>query len=160
VSGNGGLRVAHINVRSFVPYPCLGKLGCGIRPSLDPSIDNYVLVCSDRSIGRRGDGIVLYINESLQFFPIGLDVPPVGTLTDTVAVSLHLARDRQVAVTCVYRHPSAPSSDLHFIKSYLSCACITDAIICLDNFNVNILGQIDCYSPNCYSIASLFFLGN
>lgn len=119
---------------------------------MDPSIDNYVLVCSDRSIGRRGDGIVLYINESLQFFSIGLGVPPVGTLTDTVAVSLHLARDRRVAVTCVYRHPSAPSSDLHFIESYLSCVtCITDAIICLDNFNVNILGQIDCYLPNSIS---------
>ena len=70
-------------------------------------IDDYVLVRSNKFTGRRGGGVALYIDEPLQFSPIDLGVPPVGTLTDIVAVSLQLARGRRVAVICVYRPPGA-----------------------------------------------------
>ena len=119
-------------------------------------IDNYVLVRSDRATGRGGS-VALHIDESLQFSPIGLGVLPIDTLTDIVTVSLYLAHGRRVVVVCVYCPPGAPLSDLHFIESYLFCeACITDAIVCLGDFNVDILGQID-YNAK-LNIASLFSL--
>ena len=48
-------------------------------------------------------------------------------------------------------------SDLHFIELCLSCAaCITDAIVCLGDFNVDIFGQIDYNAKLLLDIALLF----
>ena len=78
-------------------------------------IDNYA-----RSLGqihricRRGGGItlyIIYIDESLQFSPIGLGV---GTLIDIVAVSLHLARSRRS-----YLRISYPPGIYHFLTCIL-----------------------------------------
>ncbi|KYN28168.1 hypothetical protein ALC57_02414, partial [Trachymyrmex cornetzi] len=132
-----------------------------LRNSVDSGsadIDNFVLVRSDRSTSR-GDGIASYVEESLRFSPIDLGIPPVGTLTDIVAVSLYLARGR-VVIICVYPSTfSAFLSDLRYIESCLFyAACITDAIVCLGNFNTNVLGQTDHNAKLLLDIASLFSL--
>ena len=62
-------------------------------------------------------------------------------------------------VVCAYRFSGVPFSDLHFIESCLFCAeCIINAILCLGDFNVDMLGQIDYNAKLLFDIVSLFSL--
>ncbi|TGZ54362.1 hypothetical protein DBV15_12385 [Temnothorax longispinosus] len=136
------LRVAHINVRSLLPHFTLVKdlavyhqldiLAIGetwLRDTIDTKfvdISGFTFVRSDRSTGSRGGGI-------------DLGVPPPGTLVDIVAVSLRLTH-RCVAVICAYRPPRSPVSDMHYIETRLShIACSADKIVCMGDFNIDML---------------------
>jgi len=77
--------------------------------------------------------VLRYIDESLQFSPIGLSVPPILSLTLLLYLSILFAVEwRSSAYIALLVH------HLHFIESCLSyAACIIDAIVCLGDFNVH-----------------------
>ena len=134
-----------MRVHVHIAYHQLDILAIGetwLRDAIDPrliDINGFTLIRSDRSTGSRGGGVALYVNSSLSISRIDLGAPPPGTLVDIVAVSLSLTHKR-VAVICIYRPPRAPISDLHYVESLLShITCNADEIVCMGDFNVDVL---------------------
>lgn len=109
--------------------------------SADFIIADYTLVRRNRSTGARDGGVALYINSSLSFSIVNSDIPLADTCVDMVGVIIYLRRKR-VTVFSIYRPPRSPFSEFQIIESYLAnVASAADIILCMGDFNVNMLDR-------------------
>lgn len=97
----------------------------------------------NRSAGIRRGKVALYTLGSAVSTTIDLGSPPTGSCIDIVDVSLRFGRKR-VAIICVYRPPRSPAADFAYLESCLSrVASVADEIVCVGDFNINILRPDD-----------------
>ncbi|KYN15601.1 hypothetical protein ALC57_12174, partial [Trachymyrmex cornetzi] len=125
--------------------------------STDISVSGYSIVRYNRPTASRRGGVALLICDSLSFQVHSIS-HPAGSHVDTVGIILHINR-KKIAVVCLYRPPRSPLSDLGHIEASLSeVACCSDFIVCMGDFNINMLSQTDIGTKQMRSLMSLFSL--
>jgi len=126
--------------------------------SVNLSIQNYNFLRSDKVCRCRDNGIALYINSLLTYSEIDLCIPFTNTSINIVGVVVYL-RKMRVAVLSAYCPPNTPFSEMHSIELYISSIFYSfDHVICMENFNINLLELHGAYTQLLNIFMSMFSL--
>ena len=150
-------KFCHVNVRSLianfnafldyfssVDYDFIAVSETWLTPNITNDavyMDGYTLVRKDRDGAVRGGGVGIYIKNNFIF-----DVLDVNANIENIWVSVKLGKTK-FSIGCIYRSPNYNYNEFinNLEESLISLIPVSDEIICLGDFNVNLL---DLNSPN------------
>ena len=170
---NHGLRVLHINCRSFLPKKdeimwitlssnidvlCLTETWLNETTSnAEILFDGYTLLRKDR-IDKGGGGVAIYIKQSLQF----IERPNIisDNMLEMLWAEIILKDSKDnFLVSCLYRPPNAPPIYYNAIIDSLQLACNEDKpFMVLGDLNINYQLDENLHSNHIYMMEQLFSL--